>query len=105
MEELTIYQGNSGNIRCTITAGIDASTLTDDAYIAYLIVKKNASDSVNVIDLSTNVWDSSTAVLSYTTTDSSIEPGKYIDEFYISSSDNVFTVGIGDFYVVDSLSK
>ena len=96
-----IYQGNSGTFIATITSGL--SDLT--GYTAYYIARKNASDTTNVIDLSTNNWDASTAIFTYTETDSSVAPGKYVDEFYVSSSENIFTVDMGDLYVIDTLSK
>jgi len=101
MEDLTIYQGNSGTIRATIKTGL--SDLT--GYTGYYIARKSASGITNILDLSTNDWDASTAIFAFTELDSSIAPGKYIDEFYVSSSDNLFTVGIGDLYITDTLSK
>jgi hypothetical protein len=101
MDDLTIYQGNTGTIRATIKTGLSDTT----GYTGYLIARKSVSDTINTIDLSTNNWDASTALFDFTSVDSSVDPGKYVDEFYVSSSENTFTVGMGDLYVTDTLSK
>ena len=94
MEDLTIYQGNSGNIRATVDSGIDASALAND-YTGYIIAKEQVPHGPAILDLSSNSWDSSTALFPYTTSDSSIDGGPYQFEFYVSSSENVHTVGQG----------
>lgn len=101
MEDIKIYQGNTVNIQGTITSGLSDVT----GYTGHLIAKENSSDTSNVIDVSTSTWDSSTALFSLSETDTSVAGGKYVYEFYVDSSQNLFTVGIGDLYVVDALSK
>ena len=101
MEDITIYQGNTGTIRATIKSGLSDTT----GYTGHLIVRKSAADTENIIDLSTNNWDASTALFPFTSIDSSVNKGKYVDEFYVSSSENIFTVGIGVCWIVDTLSK
>ena len=101
MEDLKIYQGNTPTIRITITSGL--SDLTD--YVGYFIAKKNSSDTTKSIWLASSTFDASTATFELSATDTSLNAGKYKYEYYVDSSTDIFTVGIGDLYIIDSLSK
>lgn len=100
MEDLILYQGDDFTLSATVKSGLDAADCPD--YTAYLIAKKDTTGINSVLDMSTNSWDSSTALFTGTPTDSSIEGGTYQLEFYVSSSENTFTVGQGKLKVRDT---
>lgn len=101
--EVKLWRGNSGTLSATINSGVSAADAS--GYTAYLMASENIDDTTLVLDISTNTWDASTAMFTYTQTDTSINAGKYVIEFYIEKPSERLTVDVGDLFVRDTLSK
>jgi len=100
MEDLILYKGNTGTLKATIKTGLSVTT----GFIGHLVAGKDYDTNL-VLDLSTSVWDSSSALFTYSSLDSSIIEGNYPYEFYVTKDSSVFTVGIGTLRAIKTFPK
>jgi hypothetical protein len=105
-ETIEIYQANTRSIAVTVTRAGVSFPLT--GYTCRLIVKREKTDTVKIIDKTADPGDIVDNVVTFplSATDTNIDLGDYWYEVYVSKVSPAFakTVAQGVFSVLDSLT-